>query len=357
MRSARLEGLPEKRGSDIDVIVGRQTKPEDILRLLEENQQRIGAPPCARQRVLHHAACTSPQGMPDYNQFRLCNRLCHRRLPHRDGRGHSREPPQAWRLLDSVRRHGLHDPDGQGGPAAKVRSRLGPAADGPVPGRSGRQQHGARRHVERRTGCRIGRSRATGNWQPVEQASAAWRKGLRRDLMRRAPAHALRKAVGTILSRTARFLRPPESTSSCSDPTVPASHRPSMRSKPPWHRSFARTEVRGFAPTLKQILGAKPKSTSTPHALKPRSLPTSLLRAGWWTAYGLFSHLSLRYAQGPFNAGPQRPPLRRHPRRSGALPLCGPKWVLKAVWHLMPKPDVVILLHGPAEILQARKKD
>ena len=35
----------------------------------------------------------------------------------------------------------------------------------------------------------------------------------------------------------------------------------------------------------------------------------------------------------------------------------GPRWVLTLIWRIMPKPDHIILLHGPAEILQARKRE
>ena len=35
----------------------------------------------------------------------------------------------------------------------------------------------------------------------------------------------------------------------------------------------------------------------------------------------------------------------------------GPDWALQWVWHLMPKPNLVILLDAPAEILQQRKQE
>jgi thymidylate kinase len=35
----------------------------------------------------------------------------------------------------------------------------------------------------------------------------------------------------------------------------------------------------------------------------------------------------------------------------------GPTWLLKAIWRVVPKPDLIILLDAPAEVIQARKKE
>jgi thymidylate kinase len=35
----------------------------------------------------------------------------------------------------------------------------------------------------------------------------------------------------------------------------------------------------------------------------------------------------------------------------------GPTWLLRLIWRLSPKPDLVVLLDAPAEILQARKQE
>jgi thymidylate kinase len=35
----------------------------------------------------------------------------------------------------------------------------------------------------------------------------------------------------------------------------------------------------------------------------------------------------------------------------------GPRWLLKLIWRLTPKPDLIILLDAPAEVLQARKQE
>jgi thymidylate kinase len=35
----------------------------------------------------------------------------------------------------------------------------------------------------------------------------------------------------------------------------------------------------------------------------------------------------------------------------------GPSWLLRLIWRLAPKPDLVILLDAPPEVLQARKQE
>jgi thymidylate kinase len=35
----------------------------------------------------------------------------------------------------------------------------------------------------------------------------------------------------------------------------------------------------------------------------------------------------------------------------------GPRWVLRLIWSLIPKPNLVILLDAPTEVIQARKQE
>jgi thymidylate kinase len=35
----------------------------------------------------------------------------------------------------------------------------------------------------------------------------------------------------------------------------------------------------------------------------------------------------------------------------------GPKWLLQLIWRVIPKPDLVVLLHAPAEIVHSRKQE
>jgi thymidylate kinase len=35
----------------------------------------------------------------------------------------------------------------------------------------------------------------------------------------------------------------------------------------------------------------------------------------------------------------------------------GPLWLLRLIWRLTPKPDLIVLLDAPPEVLQARKQE
>ncbi len=117
--------------------------------------------------------------------------------------------------------------------------------------------------------------------------------------------------------------------------------------------AFLHTDYQTFAPSL---LGTKPKPG--PHALPPRSFFASLLKAAWWLVF---------YTAGYF--------VTVHPTRARAglvlnhryfvdaivdpkrYRYAGPMWLLRLVWWVSPKPDLVILLNAPAEVVQARKKE
>ena len=120
--------------------------------------------------------------------------------------------------------------------------------------------------------------------------------------------------------------------------------------------AFAGVNYQTFAPALLPE-NLQPKK-ETPHELPPRSLPISLVKAAWW---------SICYTAGYYVA--VRPPMARahlvlnhrylldaivDPRR---YRYSGPLWLLKAIWRIAPKPDLIILLDAPAEIINARKRE
>jgi thymidylate kinase len=120
--------------------------------------------------------------------------------------------------------------------------------------------------------------------------------------------------------------------------------------------AFRRTESRHFSPTL--LPDDSDGSVTEPHGLPPRSLPASIAKLGYWflnytVGYHLTVRLALvrstlvmfdRYLVDAF-VDPKR-------YRYGA-----PIWLLRVVWQIVPKPDLVILLDAPAEVLQARKQE
>jgi thymidylate kinase len=120
--------------------------------------------------------------------------------------------------------------------------------------------------------------------------------------------------------------------------------------------AFLRTDYMTFAPSL--IPGPLQPKKDTPHQLPPRSLPASLMKAAWW---------SLCYTIGYFAA--VRPAAARaslilnhrylldamvDPKR---YRYSGPQFLLKMIWLVAPKPDAIILLDAPTEVIQSRKRE
>ena len=119
--------------------------------------------------------------------------------------------------------------------------------------------------------------------------------------------------------------------------------------------AFLNYSYQTFAPSL---LPAKFTMKPSPHAKPPRSYPASLMKAAWWSfCYGPLYFYAV------------------HPTRSRAglvvnhrylldaivdkkrYRYSGPTWLLKAIWAISPKPDLVILLEAPAEVIQKRKQE
>jgi thymidylate kinase len=99
-------------------------------------------------------------------------------------------------------------------------------------------------------------------------------------------------------------------------------------------------------------------NNTDPHSAPPRGLATSLLKSAYW----LFEYLAgYRKNVAPELADGRLVLFDRYlvdalidPRRYryGA-----PAWVLRLVWRLVPKPDLIVFLDAPVEILRARKQE
>jgi len=122
--------------------------------------------------------------------------------------------------------------------------------------------------------------------------------------------------------------------------------------------AFADTKRRSFPPGLRNR-GKDVGTNSTPHEQAPRSFVGSCVRAvAYWFAYEQFGY--------PFTVRREKARNElifhdRHlvdalvdPRR---YRYTGPRWLLRLVWALLPKPDLVVLLDAPAETTHARKRE
>lgn len=117
--------------------------------------------------------------------------------------------------------------------------------------------------------------------------------------------------------------------------------------------AFLRTTYQTFA---RGILGRRARAS--PHALPPRSLPASLLKACWWLACytaGYYKSVYPTLVRGGLVIN------HRYlldaivdPRR---YRYAGPMRLLRAIWKIAPKPDLVIVLDAPADVMHARKRE
>ena len=102
--------------------------------------------------------------------------------------------------------------------------------------------------------------------------------------------------------------------------------------------------------------GASP--VTEPHALAPRSIVMSVAKLGLWSADYIYSHFSTlrkQRAQGTLIIFDRYyADLLVDPKR---YRYGGPMALARAAGQLVPKPDLVILLDAPAEVLQSRKQE
>ncbi len=120
--------------------------------------------------------------------------------------------------------------------------------------------------------------------------------------------------------------------------------------------AFLRTDYFTFAPSL--IPQKFQPEKKTPHQLPPRSYFASLLKAGWWSVcYTVGYQMTVRPAKARASFVMNHRYLldaivdRKRYRYSG------PQWLLKAIWTISPKPDLIVLLDADPRIIWERKKE
>lgn len=120
--------------------------------------------------------------------------------------------------------------------------------------------------------------------------------------------------------------------------------------------AFLRTDYMTFAPSL--IPGPLQPNKETPHQLPPRSFASSMLKVAWWSlCYTAGYYASVRPAAARSSL------ILNHRYLLDALVdpkryrYSGPQFPMKLIWLVAPKPDVIILLDAPAEVIQARKRE
>ncbi|MGH2533355.1 MAG: dTMP kinase [Thermomicrobiales bacterium] len=220
---------------------------------------------------------------------------------------------------------------------------------------------GCDREIVRLLGHNRGRlviaAASSGRWDEVQRSLAMLRAHLLRQAAVRRPLETAGYWVTNLARLAARVVRPTGllvailGADGSGKSTVIAAVQRDLAP------AFRRTDRRHFAPAL--FRGASSTTpVSDPHGLPPRSWPASIAKTLYWLFdYTVGYHLILRPAlvRSTFVL------FDRYlldalvdPKR---YRFAAPSWWLRLVWAIVPKPDLVILLDAPPEVLQNRKRE
>ena len=198
----------------------------------------------------------------------------------------------------------------------------------------------------------------SGNWEIVRRAQADLRGELRRGAFVRRPLWTIGYKLAKGVRRVREFLRPSSGLhvvllgpDGVGKSTVVEALQRDLAD------AFCGIEYGTFAPGL---LPHKPPPNGggQPHGKPPRSLPASVIKALWWIVYySLGYHVTTRpvLARGGLALNHRYCVDALVDRRRYRYN--GPQWLLELAWRLARKPDLVILLDAPPEVVQARKRE
>ena len=198
----------------------------------------------------------------------------------------------------------------------------------------------------------------SGNWTQVRQRLDDLRGELLRRCALRFPARLLRNALHRWVERAQRLVQPdgvsvvflgPDGAGKSSTIDVVGGAKLAA--------AFDRSVCWGFVPPLHRLTGRNDGPSSQPHALPPRSVTSSIAKALYWLVFLTVGYplLHLALARGTLVL------YDRHlvdvlvdPKR---YRYGGPLWLMRLIWSVIPKPDLVILLNAPPEVVHARKRE
>jgi thymidylate kinase len=358
IRTCILHGyrdLPERVPSDVDCVVSAD--PDEAVRLLDRQRNSIGARIVRRDGSYVVLAARGADGLPVF----LCLDLM------RDCVVDDLVLYAGNEVLAARRSFGQFWVPAAGVSFAAYlarsvcKGRLDPARIGQIEDlylEDPRAAEAALTHFwPPDTSKHLAQAAGRAQWERVRADAGRLRRELIGSCLRRAPVKFLLGRLRSAMRRISRLVRPAGVAVVLLGPDGAGKSSAIEALGTVLGDAFARHEVRGFAPALSRLWNRKPRSTAEPHGLPLRSWLLSLLRAGYWIAYNLWSHLSLHWAR----ARSTLVLYDRHfidilidPRR---YRYGGPRWALRLNTWLMPRPDLVLLLDAPAETLQARKQE
>jgi thymidylate kinase len=202
---------------------------------------------------------------------------------------------------------------------------------------------------------------SSGNWNPVRNSLGRLSSEVLRRATLRRPLRLFDSWLGRMSGRAKRFCRPDSGLDVIFlGPDGAGKSSVIQAVSQQLAGAFPRTTRYSFPPALLRRLHRNSAGPDRkPHASPPRSFLSSVSRAlFYWFVYhtlGYYATVHVALARSALVLHD------RHlvdaivdPRR---YRYAGPSWLLRLIWRLVPKPDLVILLDASPEVLQARKQD
>ncbi len=361
------EGYPQKIKSDVDCIISGGLGLRQLVALLRENRARIGAEVIGAGTVRWRGyyivlAGKNEDSSPYFLELDLS-------LDHELG-----DLPfyAGSEVLEGRRRHHQF-----WAPAAPIEFGcylIKKVAKGRLDEEQGQrlsnlyQQAPAdcRQQVARFWGARstelLASAASSGNWEAVRRLLAPLGAELRRRATLRRPWRALGGWLCRLGRRVRKGCRPEGGLDVVLLGPDGAGKSSVIRAvSQKLTGAFARKACYRFPPGVLSRLLRRPEypPEMAPHGSPPRSFLASVARAcGYWFIYytlGYYVTVHLALARDTLVLHDRHlvdalvDPLRY---RYG-----GPAWLLRLLWRLARKPDLVVLLDAPPEVLQARKQE
>jgi len=205
----------------------------------------------------------------------------------------------------------------------------------------------------------IGRAAATSQWDEVTQALTGLRHRLLTPRSARGWWNRVCFRVRDTLRRAERWSRPTGLHVVLLGPDGAGKSSVAERLRARLAPAFRRTVAGHFSPDLFGRAARRGSAGSAaPHLQPPRRFPGSVLKAGYWLVdftIGYWMRVRPALVRSSLVVFDRYLPDALVDRRRYRF--AGPSWVVRGIWRLIPKPDLVILLDAPPEMLQGRKQE